>query len=166
MESKIIKSEDETPKKKARVETPEPSPPITAVLPNCRGWVEYLGEVDIPHPPLFQGLAGGIRALLEQIHPGVTITDDAVGLVAQMMRIICEKMVVGIPRRLAVVQQTTFALQDMESLLKAFHVHVNDGEFAEVRHAQNITQNVFCSRFLISIGLSQDGRRIRLPRRF
>lgn len=122
--------EDEPSIKKARVESPQPPPPsaAAAALPNRRGWVDYFAEVELPPPALFAGLASGVRAALAPIHPDATISEDAVDVVVQMMRLTCEALV----KSLAVAGHTNVTTQEMESAVR----EVFAGEFAKVSCAR------------------------------
>lgn len=130
--------EDEPSIKKARVESPQPPPPpsaAAAALPNRRGWVEYFAEVELPPPALFAGLASGVRAALAPIHPDATISEDAVDVVVQMMRLTCEALV----KSLAVAGHTNVTTQEMESAVR----EVFAGELAKVSCARGLLRSLF-----------------------
>lgn len=129
--------EDEPSIKKARVESPQPPPPsaAAAALPNRRGWVEYFAEVELPPPALFAGLASGVRAVLAPIHSDATISEDAVDVVVQMMRLTCEALV----KSLAVAGHTNVTTQEMESAVR----EVFAGELAKVSCARGLLRSLF-----------------------
>lgn len=126
-------AEDEPPIKKARVETP--APPNAVTLPNRRGWVGYFAQVEFPPPALFDTIESAVVSVLDQIYPDLTLSDDTMYILKQMVRLTFEALV----KNLAAGGHAAVTTQEMETAVR----QVFAGEFAKVRRAC-MARQMFC----------------------
>jgi hypothetical protein len=91
--------------------------------------------VELPPPALFAGLASGVRAVLAPLHSDATMSEDAVDVVVQMMRLTCEALV----KSLAVAGHTNVTTQEMESAVRELFA----GELTKVSCARGLLRSSF-----------------------
>ena len=119
-------TEEEPLAKKARIESP-PTPPQTGVtLPNRRGWVGYFAEVEFPPPALLDAIESSVLSVLTQLHPSLTISDDAVNRIVIITRLTCEALI----KSLVVSGHTTVTTECMGAAVREVFV----GELAKVTY--------------------------------